>query len=368
VDITITDTGNGSAAVTTDGTPAVLIAPDGRGGVTLTLPDTNAPGVSITRAPAPPTTSTGGLTWTDTTATVTAPGRSPITVSRSTPRTDDIAPTPADVPALVGQDQFMYALAACMVTPAEHVMIMGPTGVGKTTAVRAIAEAFGWAFVGTVITPGTTAEDLLGGLMPVPGDVVRFGRVDGPITRAIRAAEHGPVILLLDEGNRIDRVSEYTCLYPLLDGQGYVVVDGETYRLPHPENLTVVMTANPASGDYVGTRTLDPALSNRFGLKPAIQYPAADAEAAALMARVLGLSSTDADTIAEVARRVRTDPSVSLDLGFRTLHAWALQVASGRWTMAEAADLTIIAEAAEQADAIRDIIGLVLPGSGAAAA
>ena len=350
--LNLTPTADGHAALTIDGATAVTVS-HGPDGLTFTLPAADRPGLTVRRDAGAASSAGGGVSWDDTTATVTCRGRVPISFERMAAHDT----TPSGVPALIGQDDFVWNLADG-ITRRRNMCLMGPTGVGKTTAVRLIAEAAGFAFVGTTITPGTTAEDLLGGLMPVPGDVVRFDRIDGPVTRAVRIAEDRPVILLLDEANRIDRVSEFTCLYPLLDGQGYIDVDGEQVRLANPSNLIVVMTANPAGGEYIGTRVLDPALSNRFGLKPSVDYPTRPNERRALMARVTGLTEDHARLIAEVAWRVRRSADVDMDLGFRTLHEWAEAVASGRRDIHDAAAVTIAAEAADQREAILNIIGM----------
>lgn len=356
-DLTLTTTADGHAALTIDGAPVATLTMD-RGGLTVTLPAADRADVNVRREVPPPAHDAGGLTWTATALTATAPGMPPITCDRMTPDTNPGTATPEGVPPLFGQAATEYDVIDG-ITRRRHMLLMGPTGAGKSTVVRRAAEALGWSLVATTITPGTTAEDLLGGLVPAPGESVRFDRIDGPITRAVRQSTVRPTLLLLDEGTRIDRVSEYAALYPVLDGQGYLMVDGESVPVG---DLVVVMTANPADGDYIGTHALDPALSNRFGWKPAVTYPEAVHEAAALMARVPGLDQSHADTIAEVARRIRMAPDVSVDMGFRTLHEWASAVASGRRDLMGAADLTIIPEAAEQSDAVRDLIGLVTTG------
>ena len=345
--------GDGGAAVTVDGVPVMGVTRDGLGPVTLTVTGSGSTAPTVVRSAGAPATSGGGLTFTGDRWAVTVKGR-PVIEGERLPGDST---TPRNVPPLIGQDEALYRLADAL-DRRRHVHLQGPTGCGKSTAVRLMAEARGWSFVGVTISPGVTAEDLLGGIVPVPSDDgsgAAFDRVDGPLAAAARLSQRGPTVLLLDEVNRIDKVSELASLYPVTDGQGYLLADGE--RIPVGD-LVVVATSNPPDGDYIGTHALDPALSNRLGYRVGMDYPTAARERRALMDRVPGLDDDAARFMVDVVGRCRRSAEVTTDVGFRTLAEWADAVASGRFTVDEAAALSILPAVEESAPAVQVIMDM----------
>lgn len=139
-----------------------------------------------------------------------------------------------------------------------NVMIYGPTGPGKTTAVEAwsaarqlrMATVSGNAALEPGHLFGKFVSDGHGG----------FAWIDGPVTDVVRNGG----VLLLDEFNFISP-KIYTVLYPLTDGRRVITLldhHGEVIEA-HPD-LTVFATMNP---DYIGTTPINFAMRNRFDMQ-----------------------------------------------------------------------------------------------------
>lgn len=149
----------------------------------------------------------------------------------------------------------------------EDVLIYGPTGPGKTTAVLAwsaarrlrVAQVSGNAALETSTLFGKDIYD---------HETGGFAWIDGPVTDVVRNGG----VLILDEFNFISP-KIYTSLYSLLDGRRVLQLldhHGETIEA-HPD-LMIFATMNP---EYVGTTPLNFAMRNRFSLQ--IQWDYDDA-------------------------------------------------------------------------------------------
>jgi hypothetical protein len=169
-------------------------------------------------------------------------------------------------------DLFDHAMAK-----RRNVLIEGPTGPGKTKAVRAYAAAKSKSFYRVSSSIGLEPSQLFGKYIPNPSG--GFVWQDGPVTDLVR---HGGV-LLLNEVNFIpERVG--TVLFSLLDeGREIQLVDhrAEVIRA-HQGNhcwcrakdcsdkmLLIVADMNP---DYEGTRPLNKAFRNRFAIQLVWDY------------------------------------------------------------------------------------------------
>ena len=157
-------------------------------------------------------------------------------------------------------------LLLCALLARRHVLLEDVPGTGKTTLVKALAQATGASFARLQFTP-----DLL------PSDVTGFNAYD-PRTGEFRFRE-GPLfrqLLLVDEINRASPKTQSALLECMEERQ--VSVDGVTYRLPEP--FLVLATQNPV--EYEGTFPLPEAQLDRFGLKLALGYPGREDEVALL--------------------------------------------------------------------------------------
>ena len=139
-----------------------------------------------------------------------------------------------------------------------NVLIYGPTGPGKTTAVEA------WAAerklrMATVSGNASMEPSQMTGKYVADGQG-SFAWIDGPVTDVVRNGG----VLLLDEINFISP-KIYTVMYSLLDGRRMIVLldhHGET--IESHKDLTIFATMNP---DYIGTTPLNFAFRNRFDIQ-----------------------------------------------------------------------------------------------------
>jgi hypothetical protein len=144
-----------------------------------------------------------------------------------------------------------------------NVLIYGPTGPGKTTAVEAWAAARGLRMATVSGNASMESRQLFGGF--IPDGIGGYGWIDGPVTDVVRNGG----VLLLDEMNFISP-KIYTTLYPLTDGRRSITLldhMGETI-LAH-KDLTIFATMNP---DYIGTTPLNFAMRNRFDIQLSWDY------------------------------------------------------------------------------------------------
>lgn len=145
-----------------------------------------------------------------------------------------------------------------------NVLIEGPTGAGKTSAVLAFAAQNKMRFYATPSSIGLEPSQLFGKFIP-SGEGNQLVWQDGPVTDLVR---HGGV-LLLNEVNFIPaRVS--TALFGLLDvRREMVLLDHKGEVIKAHNDLLIVADMNP---NYRGTQPLNEAFRNRFPIKQAWDY------------------------------------------------------------------------------------------------
>jgi Holliday junction resolvasome RuvABC ATP-dependent DNA helicase subunit len=144
-----------------------------------------------------------------------------------------------------------------------NVLIYGPTGPGKTTAVEAWAASRSLRMATVSGNASMESRQLFGGFIPDGNG--SYGWIDGPVTDVVRNGG----VLLLDEMNFISP-KIYTTLYPLTDGRRSItLLDHMGETIVAHKDLTIFATMNP---DYIGTTPLNFAMRNRFDIQLSWDY------------------------------------------------------------------------------------------------
>lgn len=135
------------------------------------------------------------------------------------------------------------------------ILMIGETGVGKTTIAAAIAKSKGKKLVRLSLNGNIGTEELLGKFVLENG-ATKW--IDGPLVEALRKGYH----VVLDELNSALPEVLFS-LHALLDHERAVVLqekDGE--RVKAHSDFRLWATINPVS--YAGTRNLNAAFMSRF--------------------------------------------------------------------------------------------------------
>lgn len=162
---------------------------------------------------------------------------------------------------IIGQPQLLDRLMISLLT-GGHVLLEGPPGLAKTTAVNTLASGIHASFQRVQFTP-----DLM------PGDLTGTEIFD-PETRSF-TFNSGPIfheIVLADEINRAPPKVQSALLEAMAEHQ--VTVGGITR--PLPDLFVVLATQNPL--EQSGTYPLPEAQLDRFLLHVTLDYPSQEDE------------------------------------------------------------------------------------------
>lgn len=158
--------------------------------------------------------------------------------------------------SVVGQSRLIERLLIGTLT-GGHILIEGPPGLAKTTAVRALADGLAMSFRRIQFTPDMIPGDITGTEIYLPGEGA-FRFVRGPLFSEI---------VLADEINRAPPKVQSALLEAMQERQ--VSIGGQTYPLEEP--FLVMATQNPI--EHEGTYPLPEAQLDRFLLKVRVDYP-----------------------------------------------------------------------------------------------
>ncbi len=157
---------------------------------------------------------------------------------------------------LVGQSDMVDGLLIGLLSNG-HVLLEGAPGLAKTTAVKALSQAFDLQFSRIQFTPDLLPADVVGTQVYEPKT--------GEFTTHL-----GPVfanLVLADEINRAPAKVQAALLEAMQERQ--VTLADVTHALPGP--FLVLATQNPI--DQEGTYPLPEAQTDRFLLKLLVDYP-----------------------------------------------------------------------------------------------
>ncbi|WP_319380505.1 MoxR family ATPase [Thiomicrorhabdus sp.] len=157
---------------------------------------------------------------------------------------------------IVGQEALLDKLLVALLT-GGHVLLEGPPGLAKTTAVKALANGVHASFQRIQFTPDLMPGDVMGSevLDPATG---HLSFVQGPIFNEI---------VLADEINRAPPKVQSALLEAMAEKQ--VTAGGQTRSLP--ALFLVLATQNPL--EQSGTYPLPEAQLDRFMLHLLLDYP-----------------------------------------------------------------------------------------------
>lgn len=181
-----------------------------------------------------------------------------------------------------------------------HALLIGPTGVAKTSAVAEIAEEFGRTVVRAPITGETTTNEFVGRyeLESIDG-ASKTVWVNGPLLDAV---ENGHWFVADEVNMALPEI--LSLLHPLLDHDKVVIVsqrNGQVVK-PHPD-FRFFATMNPVD-EYAGTKELNKAFMSRFPMILYFDYPAVDVEARIIKGHT-GMDDNTASILAEMGLGLR---------------------------------------------------------------
>lgn len=178
------------------------------------------------------------------------------------------------------------------------VLLIGETGVGKTSLIRHLSQKHEKTFRRINLNGQTTIDEFVGKtLLNKEGTYWQ----DGVLTEAMRNGWW----LLLDEINAA-LPEVLMVLHSLLDDDRFIVLsekDGEVV-LPH-KDFRVFATMNP-SGRYAGAKDLNKALFSRFAMVLSLDFPSSSQELDIIKHYAPKCSKQNREKLVKMARQMRT--------------------------------------------------------------
>jgi MoxR-like ATPase len=201
----------------------------------------------------------------------------------------------------------------------DNILLAGPTGTGKTFALHQVVQSMDSFLVTIEGKEGLTDLDFIGAILPQEDGSRAW--VDGPLLRAIRQAQLEPVLLFLDEVNRIPR-AHLNILLGLMNPKSWEACqqmginpgcEGPFYIVEAP--MTSEIVACPASrlrivaagnfGRAYQVYDLDPAVRRRFDTLIEFDYLEYQDELALVQREVPSLGARAAEALVKLAQETR---------------------------------------------------------------
>lgn len=158
-----------------------------------------------------------------------------------------------------------FELMLAYATIRKNILLVGPTGSGKSFLAERLAEALKLPFYSASCSIGMSESQLAGWLLPIKANG-RFGYVPAPFVTAYTKGG----VFLLDELDNGDANVLTFMNAALSNGHMFIPqrgVDGESMVLRHPDFICIAAANTFGTGpdaQYVGRNKLDAATLNRF--------------------------------------------------------------------------------------------------------
>ena len=173
------------------------------------------------------------------------------------------------------------------------IMLVGPTGCGKTRFVEHLAARLNRPLITVVGNDDTTTADLVGRYLVHGGDV---NWVDGPLTRAARSG----AVFYLDEVVEVRREA-LAILHPMADDRRQLFLERNNETVKAAEGFVLACSYNPARS--IGFKELRAAFRPR-SVRFSLNYLAIDDETD-IICNEAGVTRPIARRFAEIAEVLR---------------------------------------------------------------
>lgn len=166
-----------------------------------------------------------------------------------------------------------YRNAKVALDAGKPVVLYGPTGTGKTTFAKQLAQETCVGYTLNTATPSWTPSDIIGGISPdYSGDSLSYRTKLGCVSEAVRRVrtfdvEYG---VILDELTRADISQIFGPLYTAIENPHQTIFetdDGETIELD--ERVNIICTMNMSDRTV---NELDNAITRRFAMIEIDEY------------------------------------------------------------------------------------------------
>ena len=260
---------------------------------------------------------------------------------------------PRNIPNFVDHGENYIKRIARALSFFKQCAIIGPSGTGKTHAVYLTAQIAELPLWEINCSLQTSVFDLF-------GRYVGLGKenwIDGLITSWTRYGG----ILYLDEANMMKQ-DVATRLNPLLDARGHMVLsEKDNEMIPRHKDAHLILSMNPFSAEFVGTKPLNAALRRRMSVWINFDYMSTgdhvDEKEVSLISQNTGINTYTAEKIANVAAKLRKEYKEG-DLPYAPsvgdLINWARLMADGSSIM-ESCNETIIAMISDDKEIQEDV-------------